>query len=127
MVDPHYYGDILTGGRCGNNDSFGARLQMEFGFFPGGKKTGRFKDYIDFLLFPGEFFRVSDGKYLNRFTINYQFICRNFNLTGENPVYRIIFKQVSKRLCVGQVIYRDYFNTLLPERRTQHHSPDSAK
>ena len=127
IVNPHNNRDILVGSRGRNDNLPGSSLNVQLGFIPGGKKAGRFQNYIDPVLFPLHFCGVPDCVNPDRLAIDDQAVSCMGNLAGEDAVNRVIFKKMRQGIGTGQIIDRNDINSFVPAHRFQYHSADPAE
>src|SRR4030042_4528633 len=91
------------------------------------KPSCRLDNYIYPQVLPWQFFRLFNGKHPYLFSINCYASDTGLYISMKNAMYRVVFKEMGKCLCIGKIINRNNLKFIIPHACPEKKSSYSSK
>ena len=128
MVDAVDNGREIAAGRRGNQNLFGARVEVRLALRLGGKEAGALEDDINPQFSPWKVLGVGLFVNPNIFAVNRQGILVALDcMAGVGSLHAVVLQKIGQHLGIGQVVDGDNLKLLVPENLAEGKPSDSAE
>ncbi|GMA85014.1 hypothetical protein GCM10025868_02640 [Angustibacter aerolatus] len=108
VVDAQHHGEVLVGGRRGDDDLLGTAVDVRLRLLRVGEEAGRLDDDVDAEVGPGQRLRVALGEDLDLLAADGDAAVGDRDVLLQAAQDRVVLQQVGRGRVVGEVVGGDH-------------------
>ena len=121
IVDAHHDSEVFALGRCGDDDLFGAGLNVALRFLGGGEQAGGLNDDVHAEFLPRQAAGLAGTDHFHLVAVDDDCVIPPMgDFAGEGALRRVVFHKVGEAVCRDDVAHGHYVDCVADEALFHH-------